>query len=372
VTRRDGLELRRVVKRFGDVTVVQALDLAVAEGEFVVLLGESGCGKSTTLRMVAGLEAVTEGEVMIGGRNVTHAPPMSRDIAMVFQNYALYPHMSVAQNMGFALDLAGRSAAEIAQKVTSAAKVLNIEHLLQRKPKELSGGQRQRVAIGRAIVREPKVFLFDEPLSNLDAKLRGHMRAELALLHRRLGKSTLYVTHDQVEAMTLADRIAIFDKGRIQQVGTPDEVFNRPATLFVAGFIGTPAMNLLPVRFVNDAAFGDLQGDGFTLPAPQWLRARLTADSAINGESLTLGVRPQALSPAHEVAGAVLSMRVEIAEYHGTESQLVGRLIGSDAQRLTATWAGDARARLHDTIHLHTLADDMHVFDNASGLALRT
>jgi ABC-type sugar transport system ATPase subunit len=223
------LELRHLVKRFGDVTVVQQLDLAVAQGEFVVLLGESGCGKSTTLRMVAGLEEVTEGHVLIGGKDVTQAHPMARDIAMVFQNYALYPHMDVAQNMSFALRLAGRPKAEIDSKVAIAAKVLNIEHLLQRKPKELSGGQRQRVAIGRAIVREPQVFLFDEPLSNLDAKLRGHMRAELALLHERLGKTTLYVTHDQVEAMTLANRIVIFDKGRIQQVGAPSDVFNHPA-----------------------------------------------------------------------------------------------------------------------------------------------
>jgi ABC-type sugar transport system ATPase subunit len=267
-----GLELKNVVKRFGDVTVVQQLDLAVQSGEFVVLLGESGCGKSTTLRMVAGLEEVTEGQVLIGGRDVTHAPPMSRDIAMVFQNYALYPHMDVAQNMSFALSLAGRPAAEVNAKVVAAAKVLNIEHLLKRKPKELSGGQRQRVAIGRAIVREPQVFLFDEPLSNLDAKLRGHMRAELALLHRRLAKTTVYVTHDQVEAMTLANRIVIFDKGRIQQVGTPGEVFNQPATLFVAAFIGTPSMNLLPARWVpggqGDGSGGRLRGTGFDWPPP--------------------------------------------------------------------------------------------------------
>ncbi len=214
------LELRNLVKRFGEVTVVSELNLSVQAGEFVVLLGESGCGKSTTLRMVAGLEEVTQGQIIIGGKDVTNAHPMARDIAMVFQNYALYPHMDVAQNLSFALRLAGRPQSDIDAKVASAAKILNIEHLLKRKPKELSGGQRQRVAIGRAIVREPQVFLFDEPLSNLDAKLRGHMRAELALLHQRLAKTTLYVTHDQVEAMTLADRIVIFDKGTIQQVGT--------------------------------------------------------------------------------------------------------------------------------------------------------
>jgi ABC-type sugar transport system ATPase subunit len=205
-----GLQLTGVSKRFGEVRVVQDLDLTVNHGEFLVLLGESGCGKSTTLRMIAGLEDVTEGTIHINGKNVTNLAPMSRDIAMVFQNYALYPHMDVAQNMSFALNLAGTPKDEITRRVNDAAKILNITHLLQRKPKELSGGQRQRVAIGRSIVREPSVFLFDEPLSNLDAKLRGHMRTELALLHERLGKTTIYVTHDQVEAMTLASRIVIF------------------------------------------------------------------------------------------------------------------------------------------------------------------
>jgi ABC-type sugar transport system ATPase subunit len=361
-----GLELHNVVKRFGDVTVVQQLDLAVAEGEFVVLLGESGCGKSTTLRMIAGLEEVTEGRILIDGRDVTQAPPMSRDIAMVFQNYALYPHMNVAQNMGFALDLAGRPAGEIRTKVAAAAKVLDIEHLLQRKPKQLSGGQRQRVAIGRAIVREPKVFLFDEPLSNLDAKLRGHMRAELALLHHRLAKTTVYVTHDQIEAMTLADRIVIFDKGRIQQVGTPGEVFNRPATLFVAAFVGTPSMNLLPARFADAGGDGLLQGDGFSLPAPTWLRARLSTPS----QALTLGIRPQALHAAPDGRSA-LSMQAQVVEYLGTESQVVGVIVGSAGQRLTATVPGDAHAHLHGVLGLDVHGNHLHVFDSASGLALR-
>jgi ABC-type sugar transport system ATPase subunit len=360
-----GLELRSVVKRFGEVTVVQQLDLAVREGEFVVLLGESGCGKSTTLRMVAGLEEVSEGTILIGGRDVTHLPPMARDIAMVFQNYALYPHMNVAQNMSFALDLAGRPAREIADKVAAAAKVLNIEHLLQRKPKELSGGQRQRVAIGRAIVREPQVFLFDEPLSNLDAKLRGHMRAELALLHERLAKTTVYVTHDQVEAMTLADRIVIFDKGRIQQIGTPGEVFNHPATLFVAGFIGTPSMNLLPTRFEDGAGGGTLRGDGFALPAPAWLRARLESPQ----QALTVGIRPQALRAVE--GDATLSVDVDVVEYLGTESQVAGRVRGAPSHRLTATLPGDAHARLHHALGLAARAEDLHVFDTRSGRALR-
>ncbi len=356
-----GLELRNVVKRFGDVTVVQQLDLAVEEGEFVVLLGESGCGKSTTLRMVAGLEEVTEGQIFIGQRDVTNAHPMARDIAMVFQNYALYPHMNVAQNMSFALDLAGRPAAEIQAKVATAAKVLNIEHLLQRKPKELSGGQRQRVAIGRAIVREPKVFLFDEPLSNLDAKLRGHMRAELALLHERLGKTTVYVTHDQVEAMTLANRIVIFDKGRIQQVGTPSQVFNEPATLFVAAFIGTPSMNLLAVKF--DQGSGLLRGDGFALQAPAWLRAQLKSPD----QALTVGIRPQAFQTAAQPG---IALHVDVVEYLGTESQVVGHL-ANHAQRITATVPGDAHALLHKTLTLDVPADRLHIFDTTTGAAIR-
>ena len=359
------LQLRNLVKRFGDVTVVQQLDLSVASGEFVVLLGESGCGKSTTLRMVAGLEDVTEGQILIGGRDVTHAHPMARDIAMVFQNYALYPHMDVAQNMSFALRLAGRPAAEIAAKVATAAQVLNIGHLLQRKPKELSGGQRQRVAIGRAIVREPQVFLFDEPLSNLDAKLRGHMRAELALLHERLGKTTLYVTHDQVEAMTLASRIVIFDQGRIQQVGTPGEVFNRPSNLFVAGFIGTPTMNLFKARLAQEDGQLRLRGAGFVLPVPSWL----TAAAAGPEQALVVGIRPQSLRPAD--TPLALHVKVDVVEYLGTESQVVGHLQVPDGQRISAVLPGDAKARLHQTLALAVEPDALHVFDAASGQSLR-
>jgi ABC-type sugar transport system ATPase subunit len=360
-----GLELRRIVKRFGEVTVVTQLDLSVNEGEFVVLLGESGCGKSTTLRMIAGLEEVTEGQILIGGRDVTQAAPMARDIAMVFQNYALYPHMNVAQNMSFALDLAGRPKTEIEAQVNKAAQVLNIEHLLQRKPKELSGGQRQRVAIGRAIVREPKVFLFDEPLSNLDAKLRGHMRAELALLHERLGKTTVYVTHDQIEAMTLANRIVIFDKGRIQQVGTPNQVFNEPATLFVAAFIGTPSMNLLNARFVSDDGPGRLRGDGFESPAPGWLRSRLTSPD----QPLTVGIRPQALRVGSDAIA--LTLCADVVEYLGTESQVVGHLDVPGGQRVTATLPGDAHPLLHQAVTLTVSPDDLHIFDTVSGQALR-
>jgi ABC-type sugar transport system ATPase subunit len=360
-----GLELRNVVKRFGDVTVVQQMDLSIAEGEFLVLLGESGCGKSTTLRMIAGLEEVTEGRIFIAGRDVTDLAPMARDIAMVFQNYALYPHMNVGQNMSFALSLAGRPQAEIDAKVLAAARVLNMEELLARKPKELSGGQRQRVAIGRAIVREPKVFLFDEPLSNLDAKLRAHMRAELALLHARLGKTTVYVTHDQIEAMTLASRIVIFDKGRIQQVGTPSEVFTRPASLFVAGFIGTPTMNFFKARYAEENGQGKLRGDGFSWDAPQWWAARPpSADRA-----LTLGLRPQALR--HTTGTAKLTVKVDVVEYLGTESQVVGTLTTPTQPRVAAMLPGDAHAVLGQQVAFDFNAEDLHIFDSSTGRSLR-
>jgi ABC-type sugar transport system ATPase subunit len=357
------LELRNLVKRFGDVTVVSELNLSVSPGEFVVLLGESGCGKSTTLRMVAGLEEVTQGQIIIGGKDVTQLHPMARDIAMVFQNYALYPHMDVAQNLSFALRLAGRPQAEIDSKVASAAKILNIEHLLKRKPKELSGGQRQRVAIGRAIVREPQVFLFDEPLSNLDAKLRGHMRAELALLHQRLRKTTLYVTHDQVEAMTLASRIVIFDKGRIQQVGTPSEVFNHPANLFVAGFIGTPTMNFFEARLQRKEGQVVLSTQDFDVPAPEWLIAQSIPDDRL----LTLGIRPQMLLPAAQASS--MCMQVEVVEYLGTESQVVGRL--PSGQKMSAVLQGDAKAAVHQSMNMTVHSSALHVFDTRTGLALR-
>ncbi len=356
-----GLQLKNIVKRFGDTTVVQQLDLDVNEGEFVVLLGESGCGKSTTLRMIAGLEDPTEGSIHIAGRDVTALAPMQRDIAMVFQNYALYPHLDVAQNMSFALRLAKRPKAEIDQRVAAAAKILNIEHLLARKPKELSGGQRQRVAIGRSIVREPQVFLFDEPLSNLDAKLRGHMRAELAVLHERLGKTTVYVTHDQIEAMTLASRIVIFDKGRIQQVGTPSEVFNRPANLFVAGFIGTPTMNFLDAQVGERNGRRVLCGAGFAFPVP--------ASFDVRGAGVSVGVRPQAWRLAASGVGH-LQMQVTVAEYLGTESVLVGHLAGQPAQRLTAVVAGHRQDLVHQTVALEADVLALHLFSKTDGSRL--
>ena len=298
--------LQKVVKRYGaDVTAVHGLDLRINEGEFTVLVGPSGCGKSTTLRMVAGLEAITEGELSIGGRRMNDVAPRDRDIAMVFQSYALYPHMSVFENMAFGLRLRKLPKAEINQRVNETAATLGITELLKRKPKALSGGQRQRVAMGRAIVRNPNVFLFDEPLSNLDAKLRHAMRLEIARLHKRLDATTLYVTHDQVEAMTLADRIAILHRGRLQQYAPPLEVYNRPANRFVAGFIGSPAMNFLPGKPISEGGHTFFQGEGFKLPidVPEGM--------------VEVGVRPQAFELASE---GPLTGQVEIAEPMGPET----------------------------------------------------
>ena len=336
-----GLILKGVSKQFGDIGVVHNLNLTVQQGEFVVLLGESGCGKSTTLRMIAGLESTTTGQIFINGKEVTHTAPKDRDIAMVFQNYALYPHMDVAQNMSFALDLAGIPKQDIANRVAKAAEILNITPLLKRKPKELSGGQRQRVAIGRSIVREPAVFLFDEPLSNLDAKLRGHMRTELALLHERLGKTTVYVTHDQIEAMTLASRIVIFDKGTIQQVGTPAEVFNTPANLFVAGFIGMPSMNLI---------------DGINLP-----------DRVSGSSNNVVGIRPQSVRIAVDQSTPSFGMTINIVEYLGTESVLVGHLQEHPNIPFTAVVPGHRTDLAHQTIQLKIEPNLIHCFDKSTG-----
>ena len=353
------VSLDKIAKSFGDVTVIQDVSLRVADGEFVVLLGPSGCGKSTTLRMVAGLELPSRGRILIGDKDVTRLPPGERDIAMVFQNYALYPHMSVAENMSFALSLQGIGKAEIRRRVHDAAEVLHIVPLLARKPKELSGGQRQRVAIGRAIVRAPAAFLFDEPLSNLDAQLRGHMRVELALLHKRLAGTILYVTHDQVEAMTLADRIVIFDKGCIQQVGTPDQVFEHPANLFVARFIGNPTMNILPAERHGDAlrllgSTVDLQADGLAV-AP--------------GTPVQVGVRPHDLRPAAADEPG-FDMRVDVVEYLGTETVLIGRLDAAPEHPIVVALPGRMRMRGTDRLRLSTTPAAIHVFDTVTGQRL--
>ena len=355
------LELDHLAKRFGDVAVVHDMHLSAAAGEFVVLVGASGCGKSTTLRMIAGLESTSEGAIRIDGRDVTHATPASRDIAMVFQNYALYPHMTVAGNMGFALELAGVAKAAIDQRVQVAARVLGIEPLLGRKPKELSGGQRQRVAMGRAIVREPKVFLFDEPLSNLDAKLRGQVRIEIAQLQRRLGKTTVYVTHDQVEAMTLADRIVVMDRGIVQQMGSPDEIFNRPVNQFVAGFIGSPAMNFIEVGIESRAGVPHFVSPAATLPVPASMR-RLAA--ALPEPRAVLGVRPQAVRAGSEPrpGDLVLPARVEVCEYLGTETQLVCALRSEGGHRVTASLPGNQRRPIGSEVALSVSPDDLYAF----------
>ncbi|HEX7850531.1 MAG TPA: sn-glycerol-3-phosphate ABC transporter ATP-binding protein UgpC [Sphingomonas sp.] len=298
------VRLTQAAKAFGPVAVLKNIDLEIADGEFVVFVGPSGCGKSTLLRSIAGLEALSSGTVEIDGRQVNDVPPSDRGIAMVFQSYALYPHMSVRENMGFALKLAGRSKAEIATAVDAAAATLDIAHLLDRRPKELSGGQRQRVAIGRAIVRQPKVFLFDEPLSNLDAALRVRMRYEFASLHKALGTTMIYVTHDQVEAMTLADRIVVLNGGVIEQVGTPDDLYERPDTIFVAGFIGSPTMNLIPGTYAGPGA----KGATVRLAGGQLVETLVAAEALSPGATVTLGVRPEHLTgdgPANRLSGNV-------------------------------------------------------------------
>ena len=309
-----GLEITEVRKSFGTVDVIHDVSLEIAEGEFCVFVGPSGCGKSTLLRMVAGLEEATAGTIAIGGEVVNDVDPSERGVAMVFQSYALYPHMTVAENMGFGLKMTGGDPALVKQRVETAAKILHLEPLLGRKPKQLSGGQRQRVAIGRAIVREPKVFLFDEPLSNLDAELRVQMRLEIAKLHQSLGATMIYVTHDQVEAMTLADKIVVLRAGRIEQVGAPLALYNDPDSLFVAGFIGSPRMNFLKAE-VADAANGTLtlalpDFDGATVPM------RIEG-APVQGASLLLGIRPEHFA----AEGAVeIAARVDVVEHLGGAS----------------------------------------------------
>jgi multiple sugar transport system ATP-binding protein len=307
------VQLTSVVKRYDDrQTIIHGVDLDIRDGEFVVFVGPSGCGKSTLLRMIAGLEDISGGQLRIGGQLANDIPPAQRGLAMVFQSYALYPHMTVFENMAFALKLAGTKGAELKEAVQRAAAILQIGHLLERKPKELSGGQRQRVAIGRAIVRKPGVFLFDEPLSNLDASLRVQMRVELSRLHKDLGSTMIYVTHDQVEAMTLGERIVVINGGRIEQAGTPHELYNRPANLFVAGFLGAPKMNFIP------ATVDSVHGDSLTvrLPDGTLIAPAVNAGNAKAGDQVTLGIRAE-----HMTAGAgPLRLSVAHAEYLGDQT----------------------------------------------------
>ncbi|MBO9514788.1 MAG: sn-glycerol-3-phosphate ABC transporter ATP-binding protein UgpC [Variovorax sp.] len=348
------VQLAQVRKHYGGTPVIHGIDLSIQDGEFVALVGPSGCGKSTLLRMIAGLETVTEGRIRIGARDVTELDPKDRDIAMVFQNYALYPHMTVAANMGFSLEHRGRPKAEIAQRVRWAADILGLASLLERYPRQLSGGQRQRVAMGRAIVRDPQVFLFDEPLSNLDAKLRIVMRGEIKALHQKLGTTTVYVTHDQVEAMTMADRIVVLNAGRVEQVGAPLALFDRPANRFVAGFIGSPAMNFIPGRCTPQGFAG---AEGLLLPMP--------GAAAHAGREAVCGVRPEHLEPC--AAGQGLAAQVLVVEPLGSETQLSLRLGGTTVIALVRERMAVAPG---DTVHLRPKAGALHLFD-AEGEGLR-
>ena len=314
------LSLKGIRKSYGSVEVIKGIDLDIGAREFVVFVGPSGCGKSTLLRMVAGLESISAGELDIGGKRMNDVDPSKRGIAMVFQTYALYPHMSVRENMGFALKFAKVPKAEIERQVNEAARILALEPLLDRLPKQLSGGQRQRVAIGRAIVRQPEVFLFDEPLSNLDAELRVHMRIEIARLHKELQTTIIYVTHDQVEAMTLADKIVVLREGVIEQTGKPLELYDDPANQFVAGFIGSPKMNFLPARVVetgNGSAIVELDGHA-------GVRLALPVAAAQAGEAVTLGVRPEHFGPPG-AGGADLTLAIDVAEHLGSTSYVYAR-----------------------------------------------
>jgi multiple sugar transport system ATP-binding protein len=318
------VSLHQVVKAYDGVQTVHGIDLDIAEGEFVVLVGPSGCGKSTTLRMVAGLEKITAGEIRIGGVRVNELEPGERDVAMVFQNYALYPHLSVADNIAFGLKLRRTPRAEIRQRVRETAEILEITALLDRKPRQLSGGQRQRVAMGRALIRNPKVFLFDEPLSNLDAKLRVQMRAEIKQLHARVPTTTIYVTHDQVEAMTLADRVVVMNKGRIEQIAPPQDLYLRPNTVFVAGFIGSPGMNFVPAEFVSDNGRPGLRlGESGVLALPVEKAERF---SQLSGKHLLAGIRPEHFSLAPIGAGG-LTVQAGVIEPLGMET-LVHTVVG--------------------------------------------
>ena len=363
------VKLRKIVKRYDEVEAVRGIDLDIADHEFVVLVGPSGCGKSTTLRMIAGLEDITGGEILIGGDVVNDVPPKDRDIAMVFQNYALYPHMTVEQNMSFGLRLKRYPKAEIRKRVDEAARILDITELLARKPKQLSGGQRQRVAMGRAIVRNPKVFLFDEPLSNLDAKLRVQMRTEIKKVHLQVRTTTVYVTHDQVEAMTLADRVVVMNHGIIEQVGTPNDLYHNPKTRFVAGFIGSPAMNFIPCHM--EGASGSLSirlGDGLVLPVPP-ARADRYRGHTQNGK-LLLGLRPEHITEAgqHLEPGEVpFEANLDVTEPMGMETLVY---FGLNGAQVCGRVNPNAGARDGASLRLAADLNNMHLIDASTGRVL--
>lgn len=354
-----GLKLQAVSKSWDNKTqVIQPLTLDVADGEFIVMVGPSGCGKSTLLRMVAGLERVTSGDIWIDRQRVTDMEPKERGIAMVFQNYALYPHMSVEENMAWGLKIRGMGKGHIQQKVAEAARILELDGLLKRRPRELSGGQRQRVAMGRAIVRDPAVFLFDEPLSNLDAKLRVQMRLELQQLHRRLKTTSLYVTHDQVEAMTLAQRVMVMNKGIAEQIGTPVEVYERPASRFVASFIGSPAMNLLEGNISADGTRFELAG-GTALPLGN-------AANLQRGRAVTLGIRPEHIALSSQTAGGVPFV-VDSLEMLGADNLVHGRW---GEQKMVVRLAHQERPQPGSTLWLYLPENHLHFFDKENGQRL--
>jgi multiple sugar transport system ATP-binding protein len=351
--------LSGVNKTFGSVAVIPNIDLQIRSGEFVALVGPSGCGKSTLLRMIAGLEAVNGGEISIDGRVVNHVSPKDRNVAMVFQSYALYPQMTVAENMGFNLKISKRPKAEIAARVAEAARMLHLEALLDRKPGQLSGGQRQRVAMGRAIVRSPKVFLFDEPLSNLDAKLRVQMRSEIKQLHQKVRTTSIYVTHDQIEAMTLADRLVVLNKGRIEQQGSPLELYERPANLFVAGFIGSPAMNFVNgTASVQDNRISAILADGTTLMLADGLRMR-------NGQPLILGLRPEHINIT--ASGGNIGGPIRVVEPTGAQTYVIFDVAGTE---VTAIVDGGFTDQVGSRFIAAIEPGRIHVFDPETGAAL--
>jgi multiple sugar transport system ATP-binding protein len=348
--------IRDVKKAFGTTQVIHGVDISIADGEFVVLVGPSGCGKSTLLRMIAGLENITAGEIRIGDRVVNNVPPKERDIAMVFQNYALYPHMTVADNMGFSLKLRGAPKAEIGQRVDRAANILGLKPLLERYPRQLSGGQRQRVAMGRAIVRDPQVFLFDEPLSNLDAKLRVAMRTEIKELHQRLKTTTVYVTHDQIEAMTMADKIVVMHDGIVEQIGTPLDLYDKPGNLFVAGFIGSPAMNFLHGKVKANGAAAFEGPNGVKLPLA-------SAPSASDGRPAVYGIRPEHFTIADDGAEA----EIVVVEPTGSETQVFAKIGGHD---VVAVFRERHRFEPGHRIRLKPDPALVHLFDETTGARL--
>ena len=353
------VHLRGVKKSYEKLEVIHGVDIEIADGEFVVIVGPSGCGKSTLLRMVAGLERITGGTIAIGDRVVNELEPKDRDIAMVFQNYALYPHFSVYENMAYGLKIRGLSKAEIDVRVQKAAKILELGSFLQRKPRQLSGGQRQRVAMGRAIVREPAVFLFDEPLSNLDAKLRVQMRLEIKRLQRELDVTSIYVTHDQVEAMTLADRLIVMNAGVADQIGTPMDVYERPASVFVAGFIGSPAMNFLAGKVVEGSRAIELAGTGsvrVTLPIG-------LVTTAAAGTPVAVGIRPEHLHPA---ADGPLEFEIELAEPLGADTLLHGRF-GEARELVTVRQGGHVLAKPGEKRRFKADPGHLHLFDSQTG-----